>query len=81
MAFFRTLIVLSMLSFASCGNRPTTHLETSIVPAVVKPSEAERKVLREQIPDFYVRFTEQQRQIMVINGPIQKRTVPANSPL
>lgn len=39
-----------------------------IFPAIVKPTAAERAVLVKDLPDFYIRFTEQQREILHAGG-------------
>lgn len=51
------------MTLTACGTTSTDS--RLILPEVVTPSKVERAVMREQIPDFYVRFSEQQRQIMV----------------
>lgn len=42
--------------------------QQSLVPRAIVPTPAERKVLREQIPDFYVRFTDQQVKLLRARG-------------
>lgn len=69
------------MMLTSCST--TSKVENSIVPDVVIPTKQERVILRAQLPDFYIRFAEQQRQILIaknpanINGSIQKRIVHA----
>ena len=47
-----------------CGENGKT-INTSIIPAVVTPTIEERVILKKQLPGFYIRFTEQQRQIII----------------
>lgn len=52
------------MTLTACST-PSKKIETAILPAVVIPTAEERQVLREQVPAFYIRFAEQQRQLMI----------------
>lgn len=53
-----------LMILTACGMNGK-KIETSIIPNIVTPTRAERVLLKQCVPDFYVRFTEQQRQIIV----------------
>lgn len=55
------------MTLTACST-PSKKIETAIIPAVVVPTAEERHVLRQQIPAFYIRFAEQQRQLIVAHG-------------
>lgn len=61
------LIVSIVLILSGCGEKPK-RIDVSIIPAVVVPSASDRQCLKSCAPDFYVDFTEQQRQIDVARG-------------
>lgn len=67
-------ISLTVISLALMGCAyappPTYDLQQAqnILPAIVVPTVAERKILVTQLPDFYIRFTEQQREILHASG-------------
>jgi len=58
------MALTALMTLTACGT-PAKTIETSIIPAVVVPTVEERQVMREKIPRFYIRFSEQQRQLMI----------------
>lgn len=58
------IALTALMTLTSCG-QVTTKIETVILPEIVVPTSKERQVMRDQIPAFYVRFSEQQRQLMI----------------
>jgi len=50
--------VIMILLLCSCSTTGTTTSNT--VPAPIIPSEYERQIMREHIPVFYIKFTNQQ---------------------
>jgi len=57
-----TLVVCVMLSGCSTiGMIPTNR----ICPEVVLPTEEEQMIMRDYLSDFYIRYSEQQRQLYV----------------
>ncbi len=55
------MILLLLMSVTACG---TTSTGSRTIPKEIVPSVYERKVMRELIPEFYIKFTNQQRDIM-----------------
>lgn len=47
----------------ACGTN-STSVRTDICPDVIHPTKTERTVMKEKIPAFYVRFTNQQTDLM-----------------
>lgn len=65
-----SLTVIS-LALLGCATPPPTYdlqQAQNILPAIVVPTAAERAVLVKELPDFYIRFTEQQREILHAAG-------------
>jgi hypothetical protein len=58
------------MMLTACGTTPTPVPDAALVPRAVIPTAAERDVLRVQIPDFYVRFTDQQVKILKARGEL-----------
>jgi len=65
---FASGMVASILLMTLIACSTTTHLSTRIVPEEIIPTAHERAIMKEHIPDFYVRFAEQQRQLMEARG-------------
>lgn len=61
-------MIASILLMTLIACSTTTHLSTRIVPEPIIPTQAERAIMKEHIPGFYVRFAEQQRQLMEARG-------------
>ena len=59
-------IMLLMLMLSGCVNAPASPT-INVCPKPVIPTEAELKVLRSELPDFYVRFTNQQADLFAIS--------------
>lgn len=64
------IALLALTLLTACGTN-NQKIETSIIPEIVVPTKIERQVMRENIPDFYIRFSEQQRQLMVIKKTVK----------
>lgn len=56
--------LLALTTLTACSTQ-SKKIETAIIPAVIVPTAEERQVLREKIPAFYIRFAEQQRQLLI----------------
>ena len=51
------------MMLTACGTT-TKKIDKSIIPKEIVPTTHEREVMETYIPDFYVRFTDQQQQII-----------------
>jgi hypothetical protein len=69
MIFYKSkgILLLSLLMLlTSCGSGTTNKL----CPPVVIPEEQELVILSRDIPSFYIRFTNQQQDIMICRGEL-----------
>lgn len=65
------VLLLTLMMLTACGIIGATTEKTS-VPLPLEPSKKEREILKKYIPEFYVKFTNQQVQLRIIHEELSQ---------
>lgn len=69
-SFGLTILIFSLCACAALKQPADGELRQcmNIEPEIVKPSREEQRLLKLYLPEFYIRFTEEQRELSLANG-------------